>query len=697
MAEDATVGTSPLERPLRWGQLTLVENDPGRFDPAFWLDYFRRCRCEGALLSAGGVVAYYPTEVPLHHRSEWLGESDPFGELVAGCREIGMSVVARLDPHAVHQPIADAHPDWIACDAEGRPMPHWSRPEMWLACTIGPYGFEHMSAVAREIVVRYGVDGVFANRWSSPAMCYCPHCAADFREATGLELPPPDADRRGEPWRRYLAWKRDRLAALWDAYDAAVRSARPEARFIPNIGASGHLLDKETVARKSAMLFIDDQGRSGLRCPWSVGRNGKQYRATFGRKPLIGLFSVGLETRYRWKDSVQSEAELRVWVAGGIANGLRPMFCKFAAVLHDRRWLDPVERIFAWHGRHARYMRNERSLADVAMAYSQRADWLMPEAERRGAHEHADGFYQALVEARVPFDMVYDGALSAEALAPYRVLVLPSIAFLSDEECDELRRFVAAGGSLVATYETSLYDGAGRRREDFGLADLFGLRYVEHEPGPIKNAYLLVEDPAHPLLRGMEDAGRLIGGAHRLEVEPTHEFTERPLTHVPPYPDLPMEDVYPRVERTDVPAVFVREGDGARVAYFNWDADRLFWEVLNPDHGRLLANAVRWAARGELPVTVEGPGVVEVTAWRQADSLTVHLVNLTNPMLMRGALRELLPLGEQVVRLRLPDASSPARVHLLKAERDAEFVQRGDVLEARVPSVLDHEVLAVDL
>jgi hypothetical protein len=373
------------------------------------------------------------------------------------------------------------------------------------------------------------------------------------------------------------------------------------------------------------------------------------------------------------------------------------MFCKFAAVLHDRRWVEPVERIFAWHGRHARYLRNERSLANVGMVCSQRADWLLHGEERRRAREHADGFYQALVEARVPFDMVYDGALSAEALARFRVLVLPSIAFLSDEECEQIRYFIEGGGSVVATYETSLRDEAGRRREDFGLADLFGVRYVEHRPGPIKNAYLLVEDPAHPLLRGMEDAGRLIGGAWRLEVEMTAEFPERPLTDVPPYPDLPMEDVYPRVERTDVPGVFLREAAGSRVAYLNWDADRLFWEVLNPDHGRLLANAVRWAARDELPVTVEGPGVVEVTAWRQAESITVHLVNLTNPMLMRGAFRELLPVGEQVVRLRLPDGASPERVHLLKAGQDCEFVQRGEVLEARVPSVLDHEVLAVDL
>src|SRR5262245_1150508 len=30
------------DRPMRWAQLTLVEDDPGKYDPAFWLDYFRR-------------------------------------------------------------------------------------------------------------------------------------------------------------------------------------------------------------------------------------------------------------------------------------------------------------------------------------------------------------------------------------------------------------------------------------------------------------------------------------------------------------------------------------------------------------------------------------------------------------------------------------------------------------------------------
>ena len=98
---DVSVPTpSWVDKPMRWAQLTLVEDDPIKFDLKFWLDYFKRTKSDAVCLSAGGCVAYYPTSVPFHHRSKWLGDRDVFGELVAGCRKLGMVVIARTDPHA---------------------------------------------------------------------------------------------------------------------------------------------------------------------------------------------------------------------------------------------------------------------------------------------------------------------------------------------------------------------------------------------------------------------------------------------------------------------------------------------------------------------------------------------------------------------------------------------------------------------
>ena len=61
---DFRLQTSLFDRPMRWVQLTLVENDPGRFDPQFWLDYFKRLHADAATLSgrlvAGGRIALRP-------------------------------------------------------------------------------------------------------------------------------------------------------------------------------------------------------------------------------------------------------------------------------------------------------------------------------------------------------------------------------------------------------------------------------------------------------------------------------------------------------------------------------------------------------------------------------------------------------------------------------------------------------------
>jgi hypothetical protein len=182
----AAAGPDWYGRPMRWAQLAFVEDDPGNYSLPFWLDYFRRVHADAACLSAGGVVAFYPTEVPLHYRSKWLGSGDAFGDIVAGCRRMNMNVLARTDSHACHEDVYDAHPDWIAVDEKGNKRRH---PSLWLTCALGPYNFEFMNAVHREIMQRYMPDGIFTNRWAGTGMCYCEHCHESFKKYSGLDLP----------------------------------------------------------------------------------------------------------------------------------------------------------------------------------------------------------------------------------------------------------------------------------------------------------------------------------------------------------------------------------------------------------------------------------------------------------------------------------------------------------------------------
>ena len=534
--------------PMRWAQLAFVEDDPGNYDLSFWLDYFQKIHADAACLSAGGVVAFYPTEIPLHYRSKWLGTMDTFGDIVHGCRKQGMNVVARTDAHACHRDVYDAHPDWIAVDEHGNKRQHPSDPQYWITCALGPYNFEFMTSVHQEIMRKYMVDGIFTNRWAGSGMCYCEHCQKNFRDFSSLDLP-----RTGNPQdparRQYILWNQQRLFELWRLWNEKLRAINPRSSYIANAGGGAlSPLDMKTIGELAPTLFADRQGRSGLMAPWANGKNGKEYRATMGQKAIGGIFSVGIEDKYRWKDSVQSGDELRLWVADGIAQGLRPWFAKFNAKVIDRRWLAVVEEVYKWHYANETYLRNEVSFARIGVVYSQQtASFYGGEKARATVEDPALGFYQALVEARIPFEMVHDQLLDREHIAQFRTLIFPNIAALSTLQCQQIQAFVEKGGSIVATYETSLYDEWGVRRQDFGLASTFGASFAGSVQGPMLNSYLSLEkDPTtnayHPLLAGLEDATRVINAVNQVKVRSTGGCAASPLQIVPSYPDLPMED-----------------------------------------------------------------------------------------------------------------------------------------------------------
>jgi hypothetical protein len=209
----------------------------------------------------------------------------------------------------------------------------------------------------------------------------------------------------------------------------------------------------------------------------------------------------------------------------------------------------------------------------------------------------------------------------------------------------------------------------------------------------------LKRDPAtngfHPVLKDLEDAYRMINGTHRVKVDAKGDFPS-PVTLVPSYPDLPMEDVYPRTGDTDVRELYLSEAGNGRIAYFNGDIDRAFWQIMSLDHGKLLKNTIRWALNEEPMVSVKAPGVIDVTTWRQEKSMTIHLVNLTNPMMMKGPFRELIPVDAQVA-IRLPNGMNVTGGKLLLRGQRVETKSNNQIISLSVPNIEDHEIIGLDI
>ncbi len=297
-----------------------------------------------------------------------------------------------------------------------------------------------------------------------------------------------------------------------------------------------------------------------------------------------------------------------------------------------------------------------------------------------------------LLEGRFLFDFVHEDDLGADNLKKYKALILPNIALLSDAQCAQLKAYVDAGGSLLATFETSMYTERNERRPDFGLKDVFGIQKAGEIIGTNGNPYYARIESKHPILNNFADTNWLPGAEYRVPLKPTANPV---LTVVPGYPAYPPELSYPPQPHTDEPAVVITERGKSRLIYFPGDVERTMWKSGETDLSTLLQNSIRWLLNGEAPVTIEGDGVIESFAWETEPGFAVHVLNYTNPAMHRGWIREFFPIGPQKVRMRLPDGKKPKRIELLHAEADVPFHVNNGVLEFTIPKVVDYEVAAI--
>jgi hypothetical protein len=154
-----------------------------------------------------------------------------------------------------------------------------------------------------------------------------------------------------------------------------------------------------------------------------------------------------------------------------------------------------------------------------------------------------------------------------------------------------------------------------------------------------------------------------------------------------------MEEVYPREEPRGAAVVTREHKGGGRTVYIPWNIGAIFWEVLAGDHQRLIENSVRWALGKRPDVAVEGDSFLDLSVRGGDDGVAVVLNNLTNPMAMKGPIREVFPVGKHTVTVAVPKGKKLGAARLLVAGRKAKAnVGKGRV-EIEVPRIETLEVV----
>jgi hypothetical protein len=712
----------------RWGQVNITEKDPAKYDIAWWRSYWKRTQTEGVIINAGGIVAYYPTKIPLHRQAQYLNGIDLFGELCRAAHEDGLAVFARMDSNRAHEEFYNAHPDWFAIDGDGKP---YRAADLFITCVNSPYYSEHIPAVLTEIAQLYHPEGFTDNSWSGlgrESICYCVNCRKSFQEKTGKEIP-RKKNWDDQVYREWVRWNYDRRLQIWDLNNKTTKAAGGHNCVWSGMnsgsisGQSRSFRDFRAICKRADIIMLDDQARRDSEGFQHNAQVGKLIHGMLGWDKLVPESMAMYQAHRPWfRVASKPEPEARMWVIEGIAGGIQPWWHMVAASHDDRRMYHSPERIFNWHKINEAYLINRKPVATVGVVWSQEnTDFYGRDQSEQLVEQPYRGMTQALIRARVPFVPVHADDIEQESKR-LSVLILPNFAAMSPKQVASIRNFVQGGGSIIATGETSLYNEWGELQHDYALADVFGAHVVssgssqpeERMAGEAYHTYLRLSpeirggvdgprngtEPAivgkrHPILKGFEETDIIAYGG-LLRPLKTDGGVEVLMTYIPQFPVYPPETAWMREPKTDVPGLLLRtNAQGARIAFMPADIDRQFERFNLPDHGNLLANIVRWASKDSIPLTVDGPGLVDCNVYQQPGRLVVHLVNLTSAATWRAPLDEFISIGPLRVRVRLPDGVKGKNSQLLVSNQKIALTTKDGWCQFEVPSVLDHEVIVI--
>ena len=420
------------------------------------------------------------------------------------------------------------------------------------------------------------------------------------------------------------------------------------------------------------------------------------------------------------------QAESRMWMVSGMAGSIQPWWHHIGAYHEDRRQYTTAQPFFEFHEKYEKYLTYRRVVAPVGVLWSQRnIDFYGRGSGELKTQLPWHGLVRALTRRRIPYVPVHVDHLDREA-ARLRSVVLPGLGSLNDAQCDSIRRFVKNGGGIVACGETSLYDEWGDPRDDFGLADVFkashrgaclgqevpsragfedasGHTYLGLAPELRKTVYgpkTGTEPDAvferHAVLAGFGETDILPFGG-KLETISVDPSAAVPLYYIPAFPVYPPELSWTQSRGNRVPAaVCFEHPGGGRVVYFAGDIDRCYGRDNLPDHGNLIANAVAWTVKEELPLRLTGSGFIDCRLYSQPGRLICHLVNLTNDGAWRGPVHEIAPTGPFELRLRIPPGGKNISVSLLVSGARPPAETEGEWLKVSIPSIYDHEIVVAE-
>jgi hypothetical protein len=677
----------------------------------------------------GFVDPFYP-----YYDSKLLKRRSPHVPLgrvekdIAEYKKVGLRILG-VYPPCLQAEVYASHPEWrrIATNTTTIPQVDLQKyPHGGMLCLLGPYGDFFIDVLA-EILTRYpDVDAFSFDGLHHGGVCYCKHCRDNYRRETGAEI--PKVDLNDLAFRRYQHWADRRLEGLVRRMQTRLRAIKPEVALVTwttNAGRFGHFLSipRNMPARMNLLLdapdqefWLDETNRGTTIVP--AFANAYAWATTNHRVAFSEPYLMSHGNPYGRDSFPPHEIQRRMLLA--LTYGAAPSIAvsqppHLQKAIYDA--LDEVQRRRPW----LTHKRPEPWAALVMSDNTRNFYGRTPGQVEERYLASVFGTFRAAVEEHLQVAVINDWNLTDADLARYKVLLLPNTACLDTAQVAAIERFVRAGGGLVASLDTSLFDEYGTPRKDFAFSAVLGVQYrglpaaaaskeeidsnFAQAAGPDywerrKNIFDFRPDPASFLHQGRirsylgDQAVTFKGPA--LRVKPLGPEVKRLGTLRTRTDGASME----------IPAALAHCYGKGRVVYFPAGFDAAYYLYAYPYQRLLLRNAITWAAAAPQPVVIDAPMCVHATVMRQAvdgkERLIVHLFNDLNTAAHHALPRDDVPLREETVPIHdIQVTFAPAyrlgKIHLEPEGKVLEVKKTGDGARVIVPRLDMHAMVIAEL
>jgi len=686
----------------------IHEWDP-EFLAKFDAEEFADCAFTGRIKAASIMtnthtgLCNYPTQVGKQHDA-WKGR-DAIAEMIEALHKRDIAVVLYYCTIYTDW-YWEQHPEARIVDADGKSekllMGSSGNPRRFsVLCPNNPEYRDFVAAQINELCDRYDFEGVWPDMTFWPTVCYCPSCRKRYAEEVGGEMP-RTVNWKDPRWVGFQRKRQDWLLEFIHLVTSTFKGRKPKVTVAHQSQTFTHhwmFAPSLQMVDENDWLSADLYGDRH-----TIGFYAKLFHAVSRRKPFEHLNSWCYPNILEHVIT-RTIDELRSNVYSAFANDGAMSFIDAvdpAGTVHRRNY-ERVAPIFAELEDYEPYaggcfcqdigiyysFDNVFDLAENGRSLQPARYCFQPGTPPQSATAHrsaALNLAKTLQQWHLPFGVVTKKDLGR--LSDYQVIALPNVVMLDQEEAEALRRYVASGGSLYASKNTSLIRKDGVRNKDFGLSELFGVSFRGESESIV--TYL---DPAASATGLFGE----FGGQYPLSLYDTqllvqtHQGAEALATLTLPYTD-PRGTKYasiltnpPGIETENPALVLNRYGKG-RVLY----AAGVLESMDHHSQRQLLVRLLRSLCDRPLYFEVEGPKCVELTLFDQPEQgrMILHLLSIQQEM-------PNVPVRGMSVRLDLR-GRTPRALAVLPSGEVLKYETEGQSLFFTVPELQDYRMVCLE-